>query len=141
MLSLTVECEINGRHHVFATDPALEQMQTVPVCSYYERQTAEWKNNNNNKRSVFKSLRRSSRMAWNLAISVSICVARRRGEKSWWSAENGTVHGKTRVFRKREKDPSRQTERGGAITPTSLSLGIRRYLFPAEGETVLQVMR
>lgn len=80
-------------------------------------------------------------MVWNLAISMSICDARRRREKSWWSAENGTIHGKACVLKKREKDPSRQTERGGAITPISLSLGIRRYLFPAEGETVLQVMR
>lgn len=32
----------------------LQQMQTVSVCSYYERQTAEWQNNNN-KRSVFKA--------------------------------------------------------------------------------------
>lgn len=30
-------------------------MQTVSVCSYYERQTAEWQNNNN-KRSVFLKL-------------------------------------------------------------------------------------
>lgn len=40
--------------------------------------------------------------------------------------------------REREKDPSRQTERGGAITPISLSLGIHRYLFQAEGETLFK---
>lgn len=41
LLSLTVEFEFNGRHHVFPTNPASEQMQTMSVCSFYERQTAE----------------------------------------------------------------------------------------------------
>lgn len=63
------------------------------------------------------------------------------GKRVGGALRMGPIHGKTCVFKKREKDPSRQTERGGAITPISLSLGIRPYLFPAEGETVLQVMR